>query len=315
MKKILLTLFIAVLAVSGCSLSGNKQAKTLNPEEAKARAESFINDYLMDSGTASITSIENHGDLYRIMVNIGGGEDIESFISKDGESFYPQVLRLADFESENEAPVAPMAVDVPKSEKPVVELFVMSFCPYGLQMQKGMLPVVKTLGEMIDFQMKFCDYAMQGEREIKEQLNQYCVEKQGKSNLVVYLDCFLKSGESDACMTSSGVDKQALAACISATDQEFSIMANLEDRSTYRGNYPSFNIHKADVDKYQVGGSPSLIINGAEVSSARDSASLLRTVCSAFIEAPEVCDAQLSSVTPSPGFGEGTGAPTEAGCE
>lgn len=315
MKKILFILFFSVLAVSGCSLGGDKNAEVtiLSSEEAKAKAENFINEYLMEGGTATVASVEDQGDLYKLMVDIGSEEKVESFLSKDGSSFYPQVFKIADFENKQE-PTATAPIDVPKSDKPVVELFVMSHCPYGTQIEKGILPVVKTLGENIDFQLKFCDYIMHGEIEIKEQLNQYCVGQQDQIKLISYLDCFLKDEDSAGCLSKSGVDTQALNNCVSATDNEFKIMENFKDKSTYKGSYPTFNIHKADVDKYQVGGSPTLIINGQEASSARDSASLLNAICSAFNEKPELCGTQLSSASPSPGFGEGTGASTDASC-
>ena len=59
--------------------------------------------------------------------------------------------------------------------------------------------------------------------------------------------------------------------------------------------------------QYDVQGSPTLIINGLQVESSRDSASLLKTICGAFNTEPEVCNtAKLSSASPSAGFGDGT---------
>ncbi|MBU3941884.1 MAG: hypothetical protein KKF74_03150, partial [Nanoarchaeota archaeon] len=49
---------------------------------------------------------------------------------------------------------------MPKKDKPEVELFVMSHCPYGTQIEKGMLPVARLLGDKIDFNIRFCSYAM-----------------------------------------------------------------------------------------------------------------------------------------------------------
>ena len=47
-------------------------------------------------------------------------------------------------------------------------------------------------------------------------------------------------------------------------------------------------------------------MNGAKVQSGRDSASLLKTICAGFEEAPAECNEVLSSASPSPGFGFGT---------
>jgi len=60
---------------------------------------------------------------------------------------------------------------------PRVELFVMSHCPYGLQVEKAILPAVKLLGDRIKFNVRFCNYAMHGKAEIDEELLQYCIQK------------------------------------------------------------------------------------------------------------------------------------------
>ncbi|MEM2131153.1 MAG: GILT family protein, partial [Candidatus Woesearchaeota archaeon] len=65
-----------------------------------------------------------------------------------------------------------------KKDKPEVQLFVMSHCPFGTQMEKGILPVVELLGNKIDFKVRFVYYAMHGEVEVKEQLRQYCIQKE-----------------------------------------------------------------------------------------------------------------------------------------
>ena len=43
---------------------------------------------------------------------------------------------------------------VPKSDKPLVELFVMAYCPYGTQAEKGLIPVIELLGDKIDASIK-----------------------------------------------------------------------------------------------------------------------------------------------------------------
>lgn len=204
-----------------------------------------------------------------------------------------------------------------KKDKPEVELFVMSHCPYGTQIEKGILPVVDTLGSKISFAVKFCDYAMHGETEIKEELQQYCIETEQNAKYFYYLNCFLKEGKSDECVSSVGIDKVKLTACITATDKTYNVTKNFADKTTWKGNYPSFNVFKTDVDKYKVQGSPTLVINGVIAESARDSASLLNAICTGFKVKPTECNATLSSAAPTPGFGfdtTTTAAAAGAGC-
>ena len=215
-------------------------------------------------------------------------------------------------------PVAEVSV---KNDKPVVELFVMSHCPFGTQIEKGIIPVVKQLGETIDFNLKFVNYAMHGGKEVKEQLNEYCIEKDQSEKLIPYLECFLGTDGGDAagetCLTELAIDREALTACAEATDTEFNITANLEDKEGWlSGKFPKFMIHDAENKEYGVAGSPSLVINGVKLSSGRDSAGLLNLICSSFSEQPAECEAELSAAAPAPGFGwEGTGANTDASCE
>jgi len=190
-----------------------------------------------------------------------------------------------------------------KKDKPEVELFVMSHCPYGTQIEKGFIPVVEALGNKINFTVKFCDYAMHGEKELDEELQQYCIQKEQNSKFIDYLKCFLKEGKSDECMTSVGIDKAKLSACITVADDTYKVTKNFEDKTTWNGNFPTFNIFKTEVDQYDVQGSPTLVINGVVASSARDPANLLDAVCTGFKVKPAECNVELSSESPTPGFG------------
>ena len=203
-----------------------------------------------------------------------------------------------------------------KLEKPTVELFVMSHCPYGTQIEKGMLPVVDLLGSKIDFTVKFVDYAMHGEKEIQEEMNQYCIETKFSDKYVAYLKCFLKEGNSAQCVTDTGIDKAALDTCISSTDTQYKITEKFNDKSAWNGgSFPPFDIYKADNEKYGVQGSPTLVINGVTAESGRSPSSLLSAVCTGFKTKPSECSTTLSTDTPSSGFGFDTtaSAPASAG--
>jgi len=204
---------------------------------------------------------------------------------------------------------------VQKSDKPVVELFVMSHCPYGLQMEKGIVPAVKALGDKIDFKIKFTDYAMHGEKELKEQMNQYCIQKEEPTKYLAYLECFLKDGENggDSCIAQSGIDKAKLESCAAKTDQEYKVMENFKSKTGYKGNYPGFDIFKSDNEKYGVEGSPTLVINGGKNESSRDSKSLLKSICSAFNNLPQECSTELSANAPSAGFGSAAASSSGSG--
>jgi protein-disulfide isomerase len=213
----------------------------------------------------------------------------------------------------------PVASNVPKSDKPNVELFVMSHCPYGTQMEKGIIPVAKELGNNIDFEIKFVNYAMHPSKgEVEEQLNQYCIQKEFKDKYLAYLSKFLEAGSSADAFKAVGLSESDIATCVEETDNQFDVIKNLEDKSSWSsGRFPKFMIHDADNLKYGVRGSPTLVINGQQAQSGRDSQSILNAICGAFSDSPEECNTDMASFgTPAPGFGFGTqgGSATAAGC-
>ena len=187
---------------------------------------------------------------------------------------------------------------------PVVDLFVMSHCQFALQMEKGIIPVLELLGDKIDFNLRFVSYAMHGEEELYSQLIQYCVQRDHNSELIDYLECFIEEGDFDGCLIEVGIDKDELEDdCMDEVDDEFGIQESFDDSNTWlSGRYPRFNIDKDLNEKYNVKGSPTLIINGANVRSARDPASLLKSICLGFTDKPSECSEELSDVSPSPGF-------------
>ncbi|MEI8361001.1 MAG: hypothetical protein WCG01_02650 [bacterium] len=330
MKKLILAGVVLSFVLTGCTLGEFKKVgstnKKLTATEIKVKAESFINGTLMQPGTTATVGepvLEN--GLYKINVSFKDGKAVDAYMTVDGKTFFPQSLSVEETEKQANAKKdttagatdtqAPSTV-TKKSNKPVVEAFVMSYCPYGTQIEKGLIPVVKALGNKIDFKIKFVSYAMHGEKEVKENLLQYCIQKEQTAKYNNYLACFLKDSKSADCMKSTGIDEAKLKVCTDASDKKFDITKNFEDKSTYQGQFPPFNTDKADNEKYGVQGSPTLVINGSQADAGRDSASLLKAICGAFNKAPKECSTKLSSESPAPGFGEGTaaaGAPA-AGC-
>ncbi len=322
MRKKTLGFFIAIFALIftiTLSACGTEKIKLISEEEAKTTAEAFINEYLMMDGTQAVAS--NDGEeygLYKLSIDIGYSEPVESYISKDGVLFFPQALNINEIKEEGgdetSNPEMP-EVEIPQTEKPTVEMFIMTHCPYGTQMQKGILPVVKLLGNKIDFQQKYVDYAMRDKLELDENLLQYCLDKESPDNFLAYLDCFLIEGNTEKCLSENVSNQTAINSCIESADKEFKVTENYTNKVGFRGTFPGFDIHKNDVSKYEVGGSPTLIINETEVPAWRDPASLLKVICDAFTEKPAECDVPLPSEAPSPGFGYGTtGSNVDASC-
>jgi len=328
-KNLIILAVVVVLLVVGIVMTKNAKpsVKGITPAEAKTKVEAFIKDNQMVPADTKMT-LGDPGDynegLYEMEVTIGEGQaPFKSYITKDGKLFIPQAMDMSpvtspanttDASATPPADAAPVT-QAPKTDKPVVEVFVMSHCPFGTQIEKGIVPVAEALGKNIDFKIKFVDYAMHGEKEVKEQINQYCIDKEQSGSYLSYLKCFLKDGNTDRCLTETKIDTKKLTACFAATDKQFKIMETFaKGEAAWGSQFPPFAIYKAENDKYGVQGSPTLVINGKEISSGRDSASLAKAICGAFTDgkAPKECSNTFSSASPSSGFGEGT-APAASG--
>lgn len=281
--------------ITGNVVSGN---------DAGDKIVEFLNG--RTGGGVAFVSYEDIGNLYEVTVSYDG-QNIPVFVTKDGEYFVQGAIPITGQAIDGEANNTQQQQepqDVPKSDKPKVEVFVMSHCPYGTQIEKGVIPVFELLGDKIEGSIKFVNYAMHGETEVMEELRQYCIQEEQNDKYMDYLKCFLEASDSDSCLDKVKINKAKLNTCEDKTDKEFKITENLNDKSTWSsGSFPPFLVFDNENKQYGVQGSPTLIINGQEVSSGRDSASLLSAVCNAFNEAPEECSETLSSASPSPGFG------------
>jgi hypothetical protein len=315
---------VGVVLIFYLSSGGLGGAGGVSGQTAGQNLVSFVN--AQGGGNASLVSAEKDGTLYKVTVKYNG-QDIPVFVTLDGKYLVTTPVPLTDdvkaaaaANTADDSDTAQNAqpTSVPKTDKPVVNLFVMAYCPYGTQAEKGIIPAIEALKGKVDFKIRFVSYAMHGQKEIDENTLQYCIQKEQTSKYFSYLTCFLQAGDSASCLTNVSIDKTKLNSCINATDKQFNITALFNDKSTWlNGNYPQFNIDAADGKKYGVQGSPTLVINGVQSSSARDSASYLKAICAAFNTAPSECSTQLSSTAPSAGFGYAastTGSATAAQC-
>ncbi len=331
MKKAIILGLMLVLVMTGCSLKTPQATKNLTPDQAKAKITDFINNQLLAGASykATVDTISDFSGVYKMSIDVNN-QKVDAYMTKDATTFFVQAIDMtkpqvtpSSTAANTQTPPTTQTVTT-KSAKPTIELFVMSQCPYGTEIEKGILPVVKTLGKKINFTVKFCDYSMHNTTvpvELNEELSQYCIQKNEPQNYQAYLGCYLASNGDPAgaaaCVKSTKINTAKLASCIASTDKTYQVIAGFNDKSTWTGSdcatggpycFPQFNVWKADNTKYQVQGSPTLVINGQTIETQRDPASLLKTICSAFTTPPAECNTQLSSTDPSTGFGTAAGS-------
>lgn len=320
--KLSTAVLFALLIISIFSSGFKDFFGALSSKDASEQAVNYINTNLLSDGEKAVLGdVLSEGDIYSVNLKVGD-VDFKSYVTKDGKYLFPQGIDMTE-KTEEVTPTTATGTGaattscegIAKGSKPVIELFVMSHCPYGTQIEKGIIPALKLLKGKVDFKLRFVYYAMHGEKEVKEELNQYCIQKEQNDKLLSYLECFLKEGSSESCLTETKIDAGKLKSCTEAADKEFKILENLNDNSKWlNGRFPLFNVDKAANEKYGVGGSPTLVINAGDASSGRDPASLLGAICCAFSEQPAECKQTLSSAAPSPGFGTTTTTNSGGSC-
>lgn len=261
----------------------------VSPSTAASKLLKFASE---NGVNATIVGTKIVNGLYEVTLDIDG-QELPLYVTKDGK-FFTQMMYPLDAETNTKTDNnnnQNTNTQVPKSDKPKVELFVMTHCPYGTQAEKGMIPVFKLLGSKIEGHIRFVHYFMHGDKEEQETYTQLCIREQQNDKFLSYLECFLEDGDSPRCKTKVGIDSTKLAACLA------------NNASQAKQYYQSDATLSQD---YGVQGSPTLVINGVEASSGRDSASFLKSVCSAFNAQASECSQTLSSTNPSAGFGYGT---------
>ncbi len=278
----------------------------------------YINDVLLKGQSpASLVSVASESGLVKIKIKIGESE-YDSYITKDGKFLFPTAYNMSENNNTGEQgeqqQTAKTCDDIKKSNKPVLEAYVVSQCPFGLQMQRVLADIVKNIPSMAEnIKVRYMGAvsgnkitSMHGEEEADENLNQICIREEQASKYWNYVSCYMKKGDSAGCLTSTGIDKTKLNTC--KTD-------------------PKKGVAYAKVDfdlntKYGIEGSPTLVFGEEKVSEfdfgGRTSDGVKSLICCGFNSKPGSCSTQLNTKEAASSFSESyesTGGSTgDAGC-
>jgi len=299
-------------------LSGRGPA-ALSAQEAAELGINFINENLLPLNIkASLVEVvpSEEKSLYKFKVKIGE-EEFFSYITKDGKILFPEGINLeeeiAGATGGGEEEVAESCQDIPKTEKPLLEAFVVSYCPYGTQMQRILVEILKDIPSLAgNIKINYMGdiqggkvTAMHGEEEAEENLRQICLREEQKDKSVNYLSCFLKAGESEECLAEVGIDEGKLSQCMQDSSKGLSYA-----REDFEAQ-----------DNYKVSGSPTLILNGETASEfnfgGRTAQAVKTLLCCGFTAEPESCGKTLSEEQAAIGFSEtySSGNPSDGSCE
>jgi protein-disulfide isomerase len=273
---------VLLLGAFNPGMTGN----VISDDAAAERLVDFLNT--RSDGTVTLDSVSEDSGLYKVDVGYQG-DVIPVYTTLDGKYFIQGVVPLSgEAAPQQQAAQDSQPQEVVKSDRPIVELFVMTHCPYGTQAEKGFLPAMVGLAGKADISVKFVHYFLH-DPENDETPVQICIREEQGAKYNAYLKEFLVEGDTEASLTKVGIDRASLDDCI----------ANRAD-----GYYAA---DSALSEGYGVRGSPTLVVNGQIVNSGRSADAYVSTICSAFNNAPAECSTlNLDTDTPGPGFGYGT---------
>lgn len=291
------TLVLAILSIvlilmfSWGRLTGN----VVSEKDIGEKAVSYINSQLVGQGTVSLVSVEEKYGFYEVIVSYQGRQ-IPSYFTKDGQYFVGTQISSLNAQVINEEQEAQ---EVPKSDKPKVEAFIFSYCPYGLQFEKALIPVYDLLKTKADINIVAIG-AMHGEYERQESLRQISIEKLYSTDK---LFAYLKEFDNNANIGSCSGDDACLNKYLPAIYTKLGIDKTKIENYMKADALTIYNEQVEEAGSLGISGSPTFVINGVEVQVARTADAIKTAVCSAFNTAPAECSQALSTASASAGFG------------
>ena len=285
---------IAVIAMRGMPAS----ATGMSASECGQKTISYLNANLVQPGTqATLESVKDESGVYAIITDYLN-RSITVYTTKDCE-----LLFLSSLNTSEELPTVDdttqEASAIPKSDKPEVDLYVMAFCPYGVQAEQAMIPVQALLGTKADFSIRFIANvngnnvtdvdSLHGIEEAKEDLRQLCVMKYYPSKYWSYVT------DIDNNCYPVYRDSAAMDLCWKNASIKLGINVSQIEKCAYGPEgITLLQSDEALTQQYQISGSPTLLINGQRYSGARTPEAFKTAICDAFNTAPSECSQALS---------------------
>jgi len=279
--------------------SGNSQSLVVKNGANLATVKNaldFINKNLLAEGySAEVESVEEENGVYKLNLKID--EEITSvYLTKNGKTLFLSAVDLAEAEktinNENNGPQAiSKCEDINKSDSPVLEAFIVSQCPFGLQMQRILNEAIKSIPQLENFiTVEYIGeiennqiQSMHGEEEAQENLRQICLREEQKDKYWPYVECYMKEGKIAEYLSSTGVDQEKLTSCMKDTNRGIAYAQKDFTRQ----------------DEFKVDGSPTLIINNELVSEfgfgGRNPEAIKQIICCAAQNKLSFCDQTLST--------------------
>ena len=164
-----------------------------------------------------------------------------------------------------------------------LDFYVMSKCPYGIQVENGIAPVLEKMGDNINFNLNFIERenpdgsftSLHGQTEVDGDIVQLCAIKYEPKKYMDMIVCMNKESGSipqnwENCSKDNGLDVEKI-------------------RNCYEGNEGKQLLSESIKKTNAIGatGSPTIYVNNVSYNGGRDAASFQRGICNYIQEHPE----------------------------
>ncbi|VVB61324.1 Gamma interferon inducible lysosomal thiol reductase (GILT) [uncultured archaeon] len=280
-----------LLLISAFSGSSKSSPSDTGKDEVSAKMQAFIQDTLLQGAVqVSIENITEEKGLYKFSVIVDGKPAAVSYATKDGAILFTQAIDVENAKKQVSEAKAKQeeAPKLNKTDVPKVQLFVMSQCPYGIQAENAIKPVLDALKNKISFELRFIANrnddgtfsSLHGQPEVQEDMRQACAMNV-YANYMDYVICRnsdIKGSDWQSCAAKNNINAELIKACSEGSEGE-----GLLARNIALGN------------KMGVGSSPTVIINSQNYRGQRTPESFLTAICSTFNNPPKECSEQLGT--------------------
>ncbi len=308
---------------------------TIDESAIKAQIAAFNRINALRGANISLmyqsAKIDDDGLIEALVLDTSSGSTAKVYFSKtnkyisimDATQQFPidvvnysiQMEAAAAASSASTASVTP----IPKANKPKMELYVMSFCPYGIQAEQGLYPVIKAMNSTFDFEPVYIISGSAGKWNSlhgTSELNQDIREK------IIYNLYGAKVWNEYVHSAHTICSLQNIDACWKNAAQNISVISTSAVEAQYNSSFDTIAIGEAAKSgSNRVSGSPTFILDnltlggtsctsnadchtgeacvnsqsGLVCAVQRDAESLKNLACSAFLAQPSECNQTLTA--------------------
>ncbi len=297
-------LAVAVVVLLVLNFTGGITGGVVSSGSAAQTAQDYVSNYFKANeiaGEVAVADVKKVSGMYIIQLTLDSKALAPIYMSTDGK--YLGSMGLIEPASTTNTNTSTQTTEIPKTDKPKVELFVMAFCPYGVQAEQLMKPVYDLLKDNADFNIRYIVnvggttlvdvQSLHGSLEAEEDARQVCIAKYYSDKLWDYVN------EIDNTCYPTYRTEGELAKCWKTAANKFAIDVSKIDTCVKSEAVDLLKQEETISNNYGVSGSPTLIINGVKFTGGRTSDAYKQAICSAFNQEPSECSQVLTSTTSS----------------